>query len=154
MRITFLNIVGIPIMVRRHVSSKTVWWPLWHDVWITIEKHSHLGSLGLWSQLNSLRPSDAIWLHRSGSILAQVMACCLMAPSHCLNQFWLMITEVLQHSPDSNFTENTWYLSLKWVWILLIWDCSQIPRANELRDTKSESCANIIIMISSIVELL
>ena len=26
---------------------------------------------------NSLRPSDAIWRHRSGSTLAQVMACCL-----------------------------------------------------------------------------
>ena len=31
--------------------------------------------------LNSLWPSDAIWCKRSGSILAQVMACCLMAPT-------------------------------------------------------------------------
>ena len=37
---------------------------------------------------NSLRPSDAIWRHRSGSTLAQVMACCLTAPSHYLNQCW------------------------------------------------------------------
>ena len=36
--------------------------------------------------LNSLRPSDAIWRHRSGSTLAQVMVCCLTAPSHYLNQ--------------------------------------------------------------------
>ena len=28
---------------------------------------------------------------RSGSILAQVMACCLLAPSHYLNQCWLII---------------------------------------------------------------
>ena len=34
---------------------------------------------------NSLRPSDAIWRHRFGSTLAQVMACCLTAPSHYLN---------------------------------------------------------------------
>ena len=39
--------------------------------------------------LNSLRPSDAIWRHTSGSTLAQVMACCLTAPSHYLNQCWL-----------------------------------------------------------------
>ena len=35
------------------------------------------------------------------------MACCLTAPSHYLNQCWLMISEVLWHSPDSNFTEST-----------------------------------------------
>ena len=36
--------------------------------------------------INSLWPSDAIWWHRSGSAPAQVMACCLMAPTHYLNQ--------------------------------------------------------------------
>ena len=43
---------------------------------------------------NSLRPSDAIWRHRSGSTLAQVMACCLTAPSHYPNQSWLIISKV------------------------------------------------------------
>ena len=43
----------------------------------------------------------------SRSTLAQIMACCLTASSHYLNQCWLMISEVLWHSPDSNFTENT-----------------------------------------------
>ena len=43
---------------------------------------------------NSLRPSDALWQQRSGSTLVQVMACCLMAPSHYLNQCWLIISEV------------------------------------------------------------
>ena len=37
---------------------------------------------------NSLGPRDTIWRHRSGSTLGQVMACCLMAPSHYLNQYW------------------------------------------------------------------
>ena len=59
----------------------------------------------LW--VNSLWPSDAIWRQRSWSTLVQVMACCLTAPSHYLNQCWLMICEVLWHLPDSNFTENT-----------------------------------------------
>ena len=44
--------------------------------------------------INSLRPNDAIWQHRSGSTLAQVMACCLTAPSHYLNQCWLTISKV------------------------------------------------------------
>ena len=33
---------------------------------------------------NALWPSDGIWRHRSGSTLAQVMACCPTAPSHYL----------------------------------------------------------------------
>ena len=48
-----------------------------------------------WSPaVNSLRPSDATWRHSSGSTLAQVMACCLTAPSHYLNQCWLIISKV------------------------------------------------------------
>ena len=39
--------------------------------------------------INSLHSSDAIWWHKSGSTLVQAMACCLMAPSHYLNQCWL-----------------------------------------------------------------
>ena len=31
-------------------------------------------------------------IYRSGSVLVQVMACCLMAPRHCLDQFWLTQT--------------------------------------------------------------
>ena len=57
--------------------------------------------------VNSLRPSDAIWRHRSGSTLAQVMACCLTAPSHYLNQCWLIISKVLRHSSEGNFVRDT-----------------------------------------------
>ena len=38
-----------------------------------------------------LWPFDAIWRHRSGSTLAQSMACCLTAPSHYLYKCWLFI---------------------------------------------------------------
>ena len=38
----------------------------------------------IWFCINSLWPIEAIWPNRSGSILAQVMAHCLMAPSHYL----------------------------------------------------------------------
>ena len=53
--------------------------------------------------VNSLWPSDAIWRH---NLLAQLMACCLMAPSHYLNHCWLLFSQVLWHSPESNFTAS------------------------------------------------
>ena len=71
----------------------------------------------------------SMW-QRFGSTLAQVMACCLMAPSHYLNQCWLVIHDVLWHWHDSNFLGNT---TSKWVWkytslkLLL-----HLPGANEL----------------------
>ena len=46
------------------------------------------------SNVNSLWPGDTIvtiWRNKSGSTLAQVMACCLTAPSYYLNQCWLII---------------------------------------------------------------
>ena len=46
------------------------------------------------SWVNSLWHSDTIWRQRSGSTLAQVMACCLRALSHYLNQCWLIVSEV------------------------------------------------------------
>ena len=36
--------------------------------------------------------------------MTQVMACCLLAPSHYLSQCWLYLRNVLWDSPDSNFT--------------------------------------------------
>ena len=53
---------------------------------------------GQW--VDSWWPSDVIWRQGSRSTLAQVMAWCRQAPSHYLNQCWLMISEVLWHSPD------------------------------------------------------
>ena len=49
---------------------------------------------------------DGIWWHRSWSTLAKVMACCLMAPSHYLNQCWLFIKGVLWHSPENDLTRS------------------------------------------------
>ena len=57
--------------------------------------------------INPLWPSDATWRHGSRSKLAQVMACCLTAPSHYLNQCWLIISEIHWHSYEGNFTRDT-----------------------------------------------
>ena len=43
-----------------------------------------------------------IWWHKSGSTLAQVMACCLMAC--CLKQCWLIIIEAFRQFAEGNFT--------------------------------------------------
>ena len=56
---------------------------------------------------NSLWPNDSIWQHRSRSTLAQVMACCLMAPSHYLNQCWLIFSKVKWHSVEGNLTRDS-----------------------------------------------
>ena len=53
---------------------------------------------------NSFCPNEAIWWHRSGSTLTQIMVCCLAARSHFLKQCWLVINAVLWHSLKTNFT--------------------------------------------------
>ena len=42
---------------------------------------------------NPLWPGDAILRYRSRPRLARAMACCLTAPNHYLNQFWLRISK-------------------------------------------------------------
>ena len=55
--------------------------------------------------INSL--CDAIWRFSSGSTLVLLRVCCLMAPSHYLNQCWLFISELHWHSRQDNFTTDT-----------------------------------------------
>ena len=68
------------------------WTQMWHATLYSTQ------SCAVVISINSLWPSDAIWRQRSRSTLAQVMACWLTAPSHYLNQCWLIITKVLWHS--------------------------------------------------------
>ena len=53
------------------------------------------------------------------------MACCLMAPSHYLNQCWQTISDTLCHPPESNFTVKAedicpWY-EFENNWVLLLY---------------------------------
>ena len=57
-----------------------------------------------WNEVNSLCSKDK---DRSGSTLAQVMACCFTAPSHYLNQFRFIISKVQCHSSQGNFTRDS-----------------------------------------------
>ena len=56
--------------------------------------------------LISLWYSHAIWRHRSGSTLVQVMASYLMASNHYLNHYWLINNEVHWHLSEGYFTET------------------------------------------------
>ena len=49
-----------------------------------------------------LWPNDVMWRQRSGSTLAQVIACCLMAASHYLNQCWLITNQGVWHLFEGN----------------------------------------------------
>ena len=46
-------------------------------------------------KMNSLWSSDTLWRHISGSTLAQIMAICLTAPCHYLNQCWPFISKIM-----------------------------------------------------------
>ena len=82
-----------------------------------MERHASWGYCGVkWlrkqcennkKNINSLWPRDTACRHRSGSTFVQIMACCLRAPSHYLNQRWLIISEVQWYSRECNFIRDT-----------------------------------------------
>ena len=49
----------------------------------------------------------ALSIVRTSDKLVQVMACCLMAPSHYLNHNWIIISEVKWHSLKGIITRDT-----------------------------------------------
>ena len=67
-------------------------------------------SHGFSMKLNSLWPSDAIWEQKFGSSLAQVMACCLMMPSHSPN--WCLLTMGICNIHLKPISQEVLYLSI------------------------------------------
>ena len=91
----FLGLCHIPVMVYAmscYVLDWGVTGPLFNSSWLNVT----ICDIGL--VRNTCLICSSSW-----SSLAQVMACCLMAPSHYLNQCWLLINKVLWYSPGSNF---------------------------------------------------
>ena len=82
-----------PKLTKSIILFRSCWVPFWTS-----------SGASLLILTRSAPPPRAIFTNRSGSTLTQVMACCQMAPSHYLNQCWLLISEVLWHSPERNFT--------------------------------------------------
>ena len=101
------------------MSSSSLWWMTkqimkavinYQEIHQIPQQIKHAVS---WWPVNSLWPSGATWWHRSGSTLAQEMACCLTTPSHYLNQCWLIINGILWHQFSKMCPR---YQFLKWVW--------------------------------------
>ena len=98
---------------------------------LTIEYTWCMGNPGIF---NSLWPNDTIWWQGSGSTLAQVMACCLTAPRHYLNQCWFTISKVHWHSFEYNLQEillqpSVAKISWKFTFVKCLWN---LPGADEL----------------------
>ena len=66
------------------------------------------------------------------STLVQVMACCLTAPSHYLNQCWLIISKVLWHSSEDI--------------IMRRFEDTNLPGANELNNRGSTSSRKYLVL--------
>ena len=60
-------------------------------------------------------PRDVIWRNRTGSTLAQVMDCCLTAPSHHLDQYRLIINKDPSHSFWTEGTNQQTILKIAFV---------------------------------------
>ena len=60
-----------------------------------------------YGDINSSPPSAAYMRRWTGSALAQVMACRLMAPSHYLNQCWHIVNWTLRSKLQWNFNRNS-----------------------------------------------
>ena len=93
-----------------HLSLKWEWMPILRKM-VFIFWQCPVSFLLL--PCNSMWPSDTIRPYRYGSTLAHVMNCCLTAPSHYLNQCWFIITDVLWHPPESNFTRIAFEINLQ-----------------------------------------
>ena len=95
--------------------------------------------------INSLWPSDTMWRHISGSTLAQVMVCYLTAPSHYLNQCWLIISDIHLRAISQDTSAINHKISLKITYV----KCNSILLgANEL-SLLQHCCHGKIYVISS-----
>ena len=92
----------------RSVSLYSVTRPQWVNA---SSGTSPLVRLLYFGDVHSLWPSNTICQYTSGSTMAQVMACCLMAPSHYLTQCWLIIAKVQWHSSEDNFTRDAFAIN-------------------------------------------
>ena len=115
------------------------------DFTMTTMSINHVQHTCLVLTINSLKPIDAIWWHRTRSTLVQVLACCLTAPSHYLNQCWLIISRVHWHmraiwhkTPQPSITNIT----LKIIYQNFN---SNLPGFNELNNPCLGEVGNLLI---------
>ena len=91
---------GCSLVITQHknqVSTITFLGILTH--WLLVRLDNVLLLQKFTRQINDFRPSNPrpIWHDTTASTLSQVMACCLMAPSHFVDQCCLLTSEVQWH---------------------------------------------------------
>ena len=99
------------------------------SAWISLNRQTNCQGF------NSLCPDITIWWHRFGSILAQIMACCLMAQSRYLNQCWHIISDNClkassQEVPQPPITQISLKITLKSPgeqWVKMPWSSCDVP---------------------------
>ena len=85
------------------------------------------GNMLIWS--NSSSVSNFMWGQRYWSTVFQIMAWCLMAPSHYLNQCWLLIIDICDNANSQN-QAKLWFESI-------FKDFYAAPRCSELSESMS-----------------
>ena len=92
--------------------------------------------------VNSLWSRDPIeCCYKTRWVLVQVIACCLKAPSHYLNQNWIIIREGLRHIPESNLTGNSQHsFTCYWFENCHLRLQMHFPFANQLRKKMRLKC--------------
>ena len=103
-------------------------------MWIQVVIHPHRNTCSLYDfgpilkisskSVNTpwLWPGDAILCHRTWSALVQVTAPSLMAPRHCLKQYW---PTILWFSFHDNVYLNTQYTNTQVLLNLHVWNLSK-----------------------------
>ena len=82
-----------PTQMASDAENVSIWW----------RHHDHCNVCNTVVSVNLLSPSDAIRSDQPWPSLVQVMACCLMASSHCLNNCWLITNEAFWRAAKHNF---------------------------------------------------
>ena len=97
-------------------------------IWLSAEADNQK-----WVGLKLIHPlwlSDAIWQHKSGATLAQVMSCCRMTPIHYLNQCSLKIIGLHSSAISEKNLPNVLAKVIVPIWIFN--DFMHLPGVNEL----------------------
>ena len=82
--VTSTECYEIKLVLTHMVVSYHLWWPFMLIQFKCMHTENDDQIKNLHTEVNSLWPSYTIWQQRTESTLAQVMACCLTAPSHDL----------------------------------------------------------------------
>ena len=110
--------VGIRVNITKMVQSFLHYRPMVNPLHLMMVPTYWWGDWGLGNYFTEgldtgSKPHQSIFMQintlgqqKTGSTLAQVMACCPTAPSHYLNQCWLNISKVCWHSSEGNFTAD------------------------------------------------